>query len=296
MKKVGIPLMILSSAFAMVLPIESAQAQATRTWVSGVGDDVNPCSRTAPCKTFAGAISKTAAGGEINCMDPGGFGTITFTKSMTIDCAGTLGSILAAGTNGVNISTTNGIKVTLRNLSIDGAGTGINGVRVNIGSTVLLENVSIFGFTNNGIDTALLTQSATIRVKNVSFANISGTAAFITTTGGFATAQITDSSFVGGIAGVNSGNNGFTTVSNSSFQGVTTAAQASGTGFLNVDTSLFTNNTNAVTANGGTNVRVSNNALYDNSNGFTNNGTMISDGRNRVQGPTASPPTTLPLK
>jgi len=38
----------------------TAQAQATRTWVSGVGDDVNPCSRTAPCKTFAGAISKTA--------------------------------------------------------------------------------------------------------------------------------------------------------------------------------------------------------------------------------------------
>ena len=51
-------------------------AQATRTWVSGVGDDVNPCSRTAPCKTFAGAISKTAAGGYINCIDPGGFGGV----------------------------------------------------------------------------------------------------------------------------------------------------------------------------------------------------------------------------
>src|SRR5207244_11129397 len=83
-----------------------AQAQATRTWVSGVGDDVNPCSRTAPCKTFAGAISKTAAGGEIDCLDPGGFGTVTITKSILID--GThgagFGSILSSGVNGVNVN------------------------------------------------------------------------------------------------------------------------------------------------------------------------------------------------
>src|SRR6059036_1925940 len=68
----------------------AAQAQATRTWVSGVGDDVNPCSRTAPCKTFAGAISKTAVNGEINCLDPGGFGAVTISKGLTID--GTTGS------------------------------------------------------------------------------------------------------------------------------------------------------------------------------------------------------------
>ena len=63
-----------------------AHAQASRTWVSGVGNDANPCSRTAPCKTFAGAISKTAVNGEINCIDPGGFGAVTITKSITIDC------------------------------------------------------------------------------------------------------------------------------------------------------------------------------------------------------------------
>src|SRR4051812_37920006 len=101
MKKIGIPLMILGTAFTMVLPIGSAQAQATRTWVSGVGDDANPCSRTAPCKTFAGAISKTASGGEINCIDPGGFGAVTITKSITIDGGGTFGSVLAAGTTGI---------------------------------------------------------------------------------------------------------------------------------------------------------------------------------------------------
>src|SRR3954466_9500027 len=91
-------------AFVALMFCSLADAQATRTWVSGVGDDANPCSRTAPCKTFAGAISKTAASGEINCIDPGGFGAVTITKNITIDCGGTFGSILAAGTNGVNVN------------------------------------------------------------------------------------------------------------------------------------------------------------------------------------------------
>src|ERR1700754_3886433 len=81
-----------------------AHAQASRTWVSGVGDDVNPCSRTAPCKTFAGAISKTAAGGEINCLDPAGYGAVTIVKAMTINCEYTLGSILSSGTNGIIVN------------------------------------------------------------------------------------------------------------------------------------------------------------------------------------------------
>jgi hypothetical protein len=126
----------------------------TRTWVSGVGDDLNPCSRTAPCKTFAGAISKTAAGGEIDCLDPGGFGTVTITKSITIDCTGTLGSILGAGTNGVNIPTA-GIVVTLKGLTINGATTGLIGVNVTAGATVYLEDVIIQGF-KSGTATGLL--------------------------------------------------------------------------------------------------------------------------------------------
>src|SRR5437762_489145 len=110
-------------------------AQASRTWVSGVGDDANPCSRTAPCKTFAGAISKTAAGGEIDALDPGGFGAVTITKSMTISGEGTLASILSSGVNGIiinNATVTTPIVVTLRNLAINGAGTtlGTNGIRM----------------------------------------------------------------------------------------------------------------------------------------------------------------------
>lgn len=134
-----------------ILTAVSANAQATRTWVSGVGDDVNPCSRTAPCKTFAGAISKTAAGGEINCLDPGGFGAVTITKSMTIDCTGTMGSILAAGTNGVNVNdsataTPGTIVVRLRGLSIHGAGTGFIGINYVSGAALHVEDTVVFGF------------------------------------------------------------------------------------------------------------------------------------------------------
>src|ERR671914_2985295 len=95
---------------ALALP-SSASAQATRTWVSGVGDDANPCSRTAPCKTFAGAISKTAAGGEINCLDPGGFGGVTITKSLTINCKSSHGGALVSGTNAIviNAATTDNV-------------------------------------------------------------------------------------------------------------------------------------------------------------------------------------------
>jgi hypothetical protein len=129
-----------------------AQAQATRTWVSGVGDDANPCSRTAPCKTFAGAISKTATGGEISVLDPGGFGAVTITKSITINGDGTLAGILAAGTVGVIINPTSTSVVTLRNISIHGAGTGTDGIRIFNGLKINLENVTIQGFTNQGID------------------------------------------------------------------------------------------------------------------------------------------------
>jgi hypothetical protein len=152
----------LFSLLVFVFAINSAvQAQATRTWVSGVGDDVNPCSRTAPCKTFAGAISKTAAGGEIDALDPGGFGAVTITKNITLD--GThgagFGSILASGVNGVNVNDSataspNTIVVTLRNLSINGAGTtlGLNGVNFTSGRRLNVEGCNIFNFSNAGIN------------------------------------------------------------------------------------------------------------------------------------------------
>src|SRR3569833_545758 len=115
---------------APLLASAPAHAQATRTWGSGVGDDANPCSRTAPCKTFAGAISKTAAQGEINCLDPAGYGAVTIVKSISIVCEHTLGGILSSGTNGVIVNALASDKIVLKGLDINGSGTGLNGIRV----------------------------------------------------------------------------------------------------------------------------------------------------------------------
>lgn len=132
----------------------SAFAQATRTWVSGVGDDANPCSRTAPCKTFAGAISKTAAGGEISVLDPGGFGVVTITKSITINGNGTHASILGSLQSGVIINAAATDVVTLRHLDINGAGTGLKGIRLISAAALIVDDVVVQGF-QTGIETAL---------------------------------------------------------------------------------------------------------------------------------------------
>jgi hypothetical protein len=143
MKKIVLSL----SAVAALLCLSSvAQAQATRTWVSGVGDDANPCSRTAPCKTFAGAISKTAAGGEISVLDPGGFGGVTITKSISIVAEGGEGGILAAGTFGVTVNAGVNDVVNLRGLIIEGAGTGLIGVRFLAGKALHMQKCVIRGF------------------------------------------------------------------------------------------------------------------------------------------------------
>src|SRR6266571_5141606 len=158
MKKLVLSLAIAGTALVPLLCSAPAHAQASRTWVSGVGDDVNPCSRTAPCKTFAGAISKTAAGGEINCLDPGGFGGVTITKSITIDCHEIFGSVLVNGTNGININSDNAAAqlVRLRNINVTGiSGLGVNGIRITGATTsntvVVLEDMMIDGFSQRGV-------------------------------------------------------------------------------------------------------------------------------------------------
>ena len=158
---------IILAALSVAFAVQTASAQVTRSWVSGTGDDVNPCSRTAPCKTFAGAISKTVAGGEISVLDPGGYGAVTITKSMTIDGGGgQVASALVAGTNGIVISAGTGT-VTLRNLRLNGAlGTpspGLNGVQVLSAGAVHIENCSIFGFGQNAININL-TAASPVRV------------------------------------------------------------------------------------------------------------------------------------
>jgi hypothetical protein len=137
-----------------LLSTAPAQAQATRTWVSGVGDDANPCSRTAPCKTFAGAISKTAPAGEINVLDPGGFGAVTITKSITIRADHVEAGVLVSGTNGIIVQAGPTDRVILEGLDIEGLGTGINGVLFNSGKELYIIRCAIRHFAQNGVNVA----------------------------------------------------------------------------------------------------------------------------------------------
>ena len=158
-------LLIGLAAASLACAGQPAGAQ-TRTWVSGVGNDANPCSRTAPCKTFAGAISKTAAGGEISVLDPGGFGAVTITKAITIDGGGgQVASVLASGTNGIIVSAPATATVTLRNIRINGVvGSGLgglNGIQFLSGAALHIENCTIFGFAQNAININLNTAAQT---------------------------------------------------------------------------------------------------------------------------------------
>ncbi|HEX5704372.1 MAG TPA: right-handed parallel beta-helix repeat-containing protein [Pyrinomonadaceae bacterium] len=187
-----------SAVFALALLfVSGAQAQAQRTWVSGDGNDVNPCSFPAPCKTFAGAISKTATGGEITVKDAGGFGPVIIRKSITIDGTGVPASILASQGFGITIDIPriasnirlNPRVVRIRGLSINGVGTGIHGINVIGASKVSVEDCVIDGFRQNGINV----QSGTLYVRNTTIRN-NGSAG-INATGG-AQAGISDTSLV----------------------------------------------------------------------------------------------------
>jgi hypothetical protein len=167
MRKIALALAVLGTTLVPALYTAPAHAQATRTWVSGVGDDANPCSRTAPCKTFAGAISKTANGGEINCLDPGGFGALTITKSISIICgeSGEAG-VLVSGTPGITVAAQPGDKVVLRGLDFQGLGTGTNGINFISGLILIIDTCNIQSFATNGVNVASSTAGARVVIKN----------------------------------------------------------------------------------------------------------------------------------
>ncbi|MES2935157.1 MAG: right-handed parallel beta-helix repeat-containing protein [Pseudomonadota bacterium] len=160
----------------VIFSSQLVSAQATRTWVSGVGDDVNPCSRTAPCKTFAGAISKTAAGGEINVIDSGGFGAVTITKSITIDGAALMASILASGTNAIIVNASATDVVTIRGIHMQGlsatASPGLNGIRFINGKELHVENCVIENFRGIGIDAQNPTANNALFVRDTIIRNV----------------------------------------------------------------------------------------------------------------------------
>jgi hypothetical protein len=306
MRKTGLPLILFGLLTVFSLPTTSAHAQATRTWISGVGDDVNPCSRTAPCKTFQGAISKTAAGGEIDCLDPGGFGSVTITKSLTIDCGTFPGGILAAGVNGIIVNAGVNDKVVIRNLVIQGSisvNTGINGIRWLAGKELHLDRVVVQGFTTLCVDVNK-SAAGTLSVKNSYFTECPTGINLTSSNSSFVIADIDSSTFVGmsanGVAAA--ATNAIANVSNSVISnntGIGLSASASGA-FMNANNNTMANNATAISAVTGANLRTSNNDLYDNTNGIIASGaSWLSAGNNRVSGgttPSTGASTPIPLR
>jgi hypothetical protein len=233
-----------------------ASAQATRTWVSGVGDDVNPCSRTAPCKTFAGAISKTAAGGEINCLDPGGFGGVTIIKAMTLNCPYTLGSILVAGGPGITVAAGVNDRVSLRGIQLQGinqtASPGTNGIRITGAQAVSIEDCVVTNFGQSGIIDNRTAGSTKLFIRNSVISHNSGT-------------------------GINLGatNLSFTEIENtSSINNLFGMAAITGNSAL-IRRSVFSGNSNTgIEADSGAQIDVDNSAVSHNGNGIQPGGTI----------------------
>ena len=255
--------------FAVLVALPTgAYAQATRTWVSGVGDDVNPCSRTAPCKTFAGAIAKTAAGGEIDVLDPGGFGTVTITQAITIDGGGTMASILASSTNGINVNAGSTDVVILRNLSINGAGTtlGLNGINFLAGKRLIVENCTIENFSQNAISIASSNPSLTTISNSTLKASAFGVAVSSANATGSLSVLISNTS---------------TYQNNNAGVSVTVPAGKPGLGvFIDHLVSQF-NNTGLLASGAGAIVTVGNSVIQGNGNGvFQTGGGAVSSFKN----------------
>lgn len=270
----------------------SAQAQ-TRTWVSGVGDDANPCSRTAPCKTWAGAISKTADCGEIDALDPGGFGGVTITKGITIDGGGGIvASVLVAGTPGITINNTsaNCTFDIIRNIAITGNQSGTTGVNVIAGKNVSLENVDIFGFTGFCVNFQPA-QSMNLYADDSHFEGCAGGGIVSGTTTGINRLNIEHSTIERSAVGLTIHSNSDANVHGSMISnnpGGGVLADTNSTALVTIDSSTISNNQAfGVHAMAGGIVRMSNNSVtFNNGTGllFDTGGQILTWGNNFVGG------------
>ena len=283
--------------FVLTLGISSiANAQATRTWVSGVGDDANPCSRTAPCKTYAGAISKTAAGGEISTLDPGGFGALTVTKAITVNGDGTLAGILNAGVTGVIVNAGANDIVYLRNLSINGAGTGLNGIRFIAGKALHVENCNIYGMGNNsagnghGIFANLTATGSGLFVKDTNIKNCAVSGITVQTSTGFVGGVLDNVRLEGLPTGLLIGNNAFISVRNSVINLATSigvSVTGSGTPTGSFDNVMMNNNPTAINVGASGIINLSSSVLENNTTAVVSAApaaNLRSSGNNRLLG------------
>ncbi len=319
--------MFAAAVIAALTLVSPASAQATRTWISGVGDDVNPCSRTAPCKTFAGAIAKTAAGGEIDTLDPGGFGAVTVTKAITLADEGVgEAGILVAGTNGitVNCATDPNCVVILRGLVIDGGPVGsnsLNGVRFVAGRTLIIDNCTMRNFTGgspNGFGVQFnpsATQVTNLIINNSSFVTDgpqggTGGGIYVLPSGaGTVKVDITNSYSSNNGFGFAADSTNMTTpgsiqvsISDSSFQsndngGIALVSGASNVPVIgNVNHAIITSNNVGINGKGSAvTFRIGNSTIANNATGIKNTaGTMTSYGTNQIHdNPTPGPTLTV---
>jgi hypothetical protein len=288
----------------LCLPLAPANAQATRTWVSGVGDDANPCSRTAPCKTFAGSIVKTSAGGEINCLDPGGFGAVTITKSIIISCEMGTAGVLVSGTNGIVVNAATTDIVFLKGLDFEGLQSGLSGVLVLQAAAVHVDKCLIRGFTTAGINMNPANSGAELYVQDTYIAdnNVSTASGILikpqnnaATT--FVIANTQSNNNIGRGLLVDTSNANSTvrgTVTGSAFNGNTLAgvvATSNGGAIVNVMIDQISASNNGsfgvTTAAGNVTIQIGRSTISGNATGIqAQSGTILSYGNNEVSGNT----------
>ena len=301
MRKNTLSALIFGSAVAVLLSAAPASAQ-TRTFVSGVGNDADPCSRTAPCRTFAGAISKTSINGEINCLDPGGYGAVTITKSITIDCLTTLGSTLSSGTNGVVVNIPAGNandphrSVRLRGILINGAGpsgtigtrTGLDGIRILQATSVFVESSVIAEVSQQGIEVAA-TAGVNLTLDDVVIRNTNVAGITLATTAGQVVASFNNVRIDGTPLALSAANRVRANIRNVVLSHNTTGIQTSGTdNIVNADNIMVSFATTGVLTNAGSTVRLSNSVITQNSTGLSaSGGSIVSMTGNSVTGNTA---------
>ena len=294
-------------ATTVLLFAAPASAQATRTWVSGVGDDANPCSRTAPCMTFAGAFSKTAASGEINCLDPGPFGALTINKAITISCETGTAGVLVPGTSGFVIAAGTTDAVILKGLDFDGAGPGsgaLDGIKVQSAGAVVIDHCVIYGFgSTNGVDGNGIfvnnTNSVQVTIQDTLISNNANGGVWIKPTGSSnAMVLINDSQIATNAFGVVAdgtattgkinGSVRDTTINGNNQNGITASAStaASDTLLLNNVTSINNGNDGLVASGSGAGFLVGSSAIYGNHAGVvsTNSSAIVSYGNNQLNG------------
>ncbi|WP_266169782.1 right-handed parallel beta-helix repeat-containing protein [Dyella subtropica] len=271
---------VIALAFSAV-----AQAQATRTWTSGVGDDANPCSRTAPCKTFAGAFSKTAVGGEISVLDPGGFGAVTITHGLMINGGGELASVLVSGGTAVVVNAGPSDTVILRNLEFNGLGVGLNGVGIMFtgGGTLIIDHCTFQGFTQSAVDIALTGSGSVVIRDSTIIGGATGVKVESTATGVVASLK---NVAIQGTGTALDAKAGILEATNSMFQRNTSYGALAEGGTINLESSYFSGNGVAVQAQTGSSVRISNVDMFNNAGGIVANGTVNSAGNNRKIGNT----------